>query len=552
MSSRKFLSLNLNPAVLLALSFTTAALIASGCATARNANDDAGTSAQDSGVWSFPDLGTSADLGTTTQEDLGTSTQDLGTTADDAGTTTDDAGTTVVDSGTSTDSGTASDSGTSTDSGSVSTDGGVVVVGDAGGGPLGVTCGGAHNKITGTGSMILTGTIDGYSANARMDCGNTGGTGFGTYFEFVPPVSGSYTIDTEGSAFDTVLSVLPACDTDPSMDITCNDDAVPGSDIQSSVTFAAVGGTSYFLWLDTYDSMQSGAFNVNVTLALGMTCGDAHPTIRATGPSVLTGSIATYSSNVRMDCAMPQSTQFGGYFEFVAPSTGTFTIDTAGSMTMTGRTLDTILTAYSTCDAAPSADLVCDDDVSSSDYTSSIVLSATSGHSYFIWVDGYHSTTAGTFVVNITSGGTATDGGVDAGTDAGPTDAGHTDAGHDAAVDAGHDAGPVDMGSSAPTWTTIYNTYFGSGTPGHCGNGGCHSSSRGGFTCGSSKTTCYNGLVSAGYVTDGDMSSAIADPSQTPLGWYGSGGNMPAGGASSNAAAARDISAWVAAGAHNN
>jgi hypothetical protein len=109
-----------------------------------------------------------------------------------------------------------------------------------------------------------------------------------------------------------------------------------------------------------------------------------------------------------------------------------------------------------------------------------------------------------------------------------------------------------DGGTAAPTWDEIYPRYFAASGLGRCGSVGCHFSSRDGFECGADKDTCYQGLVSAGYIdTTNGAQSAIADTSQTPLSWYGHGGNMPGGGGA-NAKAADDITAWVQAGAQND
>jgi len=143
-------------------------------------------------------------------------------------------------------------------------------------------------------------------------------------------------------------------------------------------------------------------------------------------------------------------------------------------------------------------------------------------------------------------GGSGTDS--DGGSSGGDTDGGGSGSGTDGGSGGGTDSGSSSGG--APTWTMIYGSYFASGTPGHCGNSGCHLSTLKGFKCGSDKTTCYNGLVTAGYVTTATPTkSPIADLNQSCLTWFG--GNMPPGGGAS-AAAQKDITAWVADGAKNN
>ncbi len=138
-------------------------------------------------------------------------------------------------------------------------------------------------------------------------------------------------------------------------------------------------------------------------------------------------------------------------------------------------------------------------------------------------------------------GGSGSDGGGGVDTDGGG--GGDTDGGSAAGQDSGSGAGE-------PTWTTIYATYFGAGTPGHCGNSSCHASTLKGFKCGADKTTCYTGLVTAGYITPSTPAkSPLADPNTSCLTWLG--GNMPPGGGA-NAMAQKDLAAWAAAGALDN
>ncbi|MBX3188360.1 MAG: PQQ-binding-like beta-propeller repeat protein [Labilithrix sp.] len=108
------------------------------------------------------------------------------------------------------------------------------------------------------------------------------------------------------------------------------------------------------------------------------------------------------------------------------------------------------------------------------------------------------------------------------------------------------DAGP------APTWTQLYAQYFGPGTPGHCsGTGGCHTNMRGGFKCGTTKATCYQGMVDAGLIdTTNGAASSIGIVGQSPLAWLG--GGMPLDNDAPNPAAAAAVQSWVAAGAKND
>jgi hypothetical protein len=104
------------------------------------------------------------------------------------------------------------------------------------------------------------------------------------------------------------------------------------------------------------------------------------------------------------------------------------------------------------------------------------------------------------------------------------------------------------------TWTQLYNGIFGpTGTSSCVAGGGCHTFTQSGFKCGTSKSTCYTGMVNAGLVTPGSSasSSTLADPATSPL--CGSlGGSMPKGGTCVTSSQVNQIKSWLASGAPNN
>lgn len=102
---------------------------------------------------------------------------------------------------------------------------------------------------------------------------------------------------------------------------------------------------------------------------------------------------------------------------------------------------------------------------------------------------------------------------------------------------------PTDPTRPQPTvpptsWRGIYNVYFGDGTVGHCTN--CHAEM-------GSASAAYTFLQSKGQI-DGTRSKLVAAGSI--LTWFG--GRMPPAGPASYPEAARDLRAWVAAGARND
>jgi hypothetical protein len=113
---------------------------------------------------------------------------------------------------------------------------------------------------------------------------------------------------------------------------------------------------------------------------------------------------------------------------------------------------------------------------------------------------------------------------------------------------------PADFGP-ALTYTQLFAQYFAPGTPGHCATAGCHADpGHNVWLCGTSKDTCYPGMVSVGLVNPTHpQQSMIADPTLSPLTWIDpAGGNMPFDAPGPNPAGADAIRAWVAAGAQNN
>jgi hypothetical protein len=90
-----------------------------------------------------------------------------------------------------------------------------------------------------------------------------------------------------------------------------------------------------------------------------------------------------------------------------------------------------------------------------------------------------------------------------------------------------------------PTWTAVFATYFGPGSPGSCGQASrCHAEEM------RDASSAYDWLARRGYI-DGTR-SALVSPTNSCLRWFG--GNMPPQ-AKPVEDATRDLQAWVAAGA---
>lgn len=124
--------------------------------------------------------------------------------------------------------------------------------------------------------------------------------------------------------------------------------------------------------------------------------------------------------------------------------------------------------------------------------------------------------------------------------------------GADAAID-----GPTvcNKANPAPTYTELYDKYFAVGKPGHCANAGCHGDpDHNVWLCGTSKDTCYNGMVTEGLINKTNpIASKIADPKNSPLKWVNADfGFMPQDAIKAFPEGRDAIIAWVGACAQNN
>src|ERR1041384_7796500 len=82
------------------------------------------------------------------------------------------------------------------------------------------------------------------------------------------------------------------------------------------------------------------------------------------------------------------------------------------------------------------------------------------------------------------------------------------------------DAGTCTASSTAPTYTQLFTRYFAPGTPGHCATDGCHLDDSNGWACGTTRDTCYAGMLGIGLIDPKTpRASAIGDPKNSPLRW---------------------------------
>ncbi len=311
----------------------------------------------------------------------------------------------------------------------------------------GTTCY-AMDLGTATGVNVATGSTASASDDYNGTCRATGG-GVDMALRWEAPSTGSWTIDTLGSSFDTVLYVR-AGDDCAGAEAACNDDIRVLVIEESRVRIAATAGDVFTIFVDGYDDSELGDFDVSITQApLAETnctdsmdgdrdgdtdcddsdcatlaacvetmcmdttdndgdgdtdCADADcftdpacdscpdATTSATGTAVATGSTTGGTNHRSGSCGGSASNE--ATVGFTAPSTGAYTFTTAGS------SFDTVL--YVLDGGCTGFELGCNDDVSTGDHTSTLTLPLGMGQTVTVVIDAYGGGN-GDWDLNITS-----------------------------------------------------------------------------------------------------------------------------------------------------
>ena len=200
------------------------------------------------------------------------------------------------------------------------------------------------------------------------------------WYTFTPAASGTFQVNTCGSALDTVLSVWTACPGSQFIDmIACNDDSCG---LQSSVTVPLNGNQTYYVRVAGWNNAQ-GTFTVVVNdlgnLPPGDLCTTAH--VVNEGTHSYDTTIMTVGGGPTSGCAGNGSN--AEWFEYQATQTGLATVTTCGLAFW-----DTALAAFSSC---AGGQLACNDDACG--LQSTIQFGVTSGTSYWIRISGFGSST---------------------------------------------------------------------------------------------------------------------------------------------------------------
>jgi len=258
------------------------------------------------------------------------------------------------------------------------------------------------------------GTFAGTTTNATSDTSSTcGGTTNSpdVWYTFTAPSAGNLTLDTCGSAFDTVMSIFATCPPGGTQ-VVCNDDALAGIGPCGSTTNRTsylqrtlTSGQSVRIRIGGYNG-AAGNFTLRMVWAGSVTtpvndeCAGALNI--ASGTTAFDSTTATTTAFTESAC--PFNITRDLWFRYVPPCSGSVTIDTCGAIGF-----DTIVAVYSTCPSGNNTAAICNDDttacVTGGGLRSSFAFIGTAGTPYLIRVGGYNNIAgAGTLNISCTPG----------------------------------------------------------------------------------------------------------------------------------------------------
>ncbi|TWT41977.1 hypothetical protein RAS1_31030 [Phycisphaerae bacterium RAS1] len=118
--------------------------------------------------------------------------------------------------------------------------------------PANDNCANATNA--GAGNLSFSGTNVAATTDGSSSCGGS----LDVWWRYMPTTSGTATIDTNGSSFDTILSVYAGCG---GSQVACDDDG--GDSTQSRVQFCVTSGTTYSIRVAGFNG-ATGTIGLNI------------------------------------------------------------------------------------------------------------------------------------------------------------------------------------------------------------------------------------------------------------------------------------------------
>jgi hypothetical protein len=242
-------------------------------------------------------------------------------------------------------------------------------------------------------------TTDGSASCRLTDSSND------VWYSYVAPCDGTFSLNTCGSGFDTVLSAYSgSCGS--TTELTCDDDSAPtcgANSLQSAISFPVTRGSFYLIRLAGY----LGATGTGFLTTSQATCPAPGNDACGNSVQVLNGFPvgfstigATTDGPIEALCNNVSNSQVSQdvWFRFVAACTGTVRASLCGS------NFDTKIAIYAGgCPTGPNTAIACDDDngPACAGLTSSVDFASVAGTTYMIRVGGYSTNVgSGTLLVS--------------------------------------------------------------------------------------------------------------------------------------------------------
>lgn len=253
--------------------------------------------------------------------------------------------------------------------------------------------GGANDRFAS--ATVLSGaafSITGSNVGASREAGEPthpdSSGGASVWWVWSAPASGTVTLGTAGSSFDTILAVYTGASLGSLTRVAADDDSGTGS--ASLVTFSATAGTTYRFMVDGYGGITgSVSLTLNLVAPAGGGAGNDQFANRTPLPAA-GGSFSSTNVGATREPAEPNhaglSPTRSVWFTWTATSTGQVTVSTSGS------NFDTVLAIYTGGALGSLVSVASNDDFGSST-ASQVSFNATAGVTYQIAVDGYSSET---------------------------------------------------------------------------------------------------------------------------------------------------------------
>jgi sugar lactone lactonase YvrE len=245
------------------------------------------------------------------------------------------------------------------------------------------------NFISGVSLGGLQGNTSGSNINATKEsgepnhAGNAGGKS--VWWTWTPEKSGTTSVNTQGSSFDTLLAVYTGTDPGNLSLIAANDNE--GTSLTSAVSFNAVAGTPYHIAVDgSNGAMGNVILNWNETPSPAPSNDNFVNAVTLTGTS---GQAVGSNINATRETNEPnhiyKSVSTSVWWSWTAGKNGTLSVDTHGS------SFDTVLTVFTGSDVAHLTQIAGNDDDGYSNYSSGLSFEALAGKTYYFAVSGYEN-----------------------------------------------------------------------------------------------------------------------------------------------------------------